>query len=615
MPFTFANGNEALPSFAGMVGERDLRGRRLLIGLLLVPIAIAVVAAGTDAAAQVVEPPNIVVVMTDDQTAESMKVMDRTRALLGGDQGASFTNSYVNLPLCCPSRATFLTGLYAHNHHVTTNEFPEGGFYKFDPDYGDRNLATALEGAGYHTALVGKFMNQYGELEADPAQVPNGWSEWYATLEPNPDAYNYELNENGATVSYGSAAADHKTDVLTDKALEVIAAQTAAPDPFFLWLSYTAPHGGGPDPSPRPPADCDPGPQPAPRHATAFDTEPLPRPPNFNEADVTDKPPSIRNSPLLGAAEIQTLRGRYRCTLESLLSVDEGVTEVVGALSASGELDNTLVVFTSDNGFFFGEHRDDQGKGKHYEPSTRVPLLIRGPGVPAGAVEDELVVNADLTPTILDAAGVAPPVAPDGLSLLSLFADAEWQRQDLLLENRTYAAVRDERYVYVEHTGGEDGGEIELYDLAVDPYELDNRHGAPDYAGVEAQLAGRLVELRDCAGETCSSPPDGPGPGPGPGPPPPGPDVDPPETTLTKVPAKRASKRKVKFKFSADEPGSTFECRLDKRAFRPCDSAGTEKLGVRRGRHRFRVRATDLAGNVDPSPDRRKFKVVARARA
>ncbi len=196
--------------------------------------------------------------------------------------------------------------------------------------------------------------------------------------------------------------------------------------------------------------------------------------------------------------------------------MDEGVTEVVTALSASGELDNTLIVFTSDNGFFYGEHRDDQGKGKHYEPSTRVPLLIRGPGVPAGAVEDELVVNADLAPTILDAAGVAPPVAPDGLSLLSLFTGAEWQRQDLLLENRTYAAVRDERYVYVEHTGGEDDGEIELYDLAVDPYELDNRHGAPDYAGVEAHLADRLVELRDCAGVTCSSPPP-PGPGPGPG--------------------------------------------------------------------------------------------------
>ncbi len=576
------------------------------------PIATVLVGADTDAAAQVAGPPNIVVVMTDDQTAESIKAMDQTRALLGGDQGTSFTNSYVNLPLCCPSRATFLTGLYAHNHEVTTNEFPNGGFYKFDPEYGDTNLATALEGAGYHTALVGKYMNQYGELEADPAQVPNGWSEWYATLEPNPDAYDYELNENGTTVSYGSAAADHKSDVLTEKALDVIAAQATAPNPFFLWLSYTAPHGGGPDPSPLPPTDCDPGPQPAPRHATAFDTEPLPRPPNFNEADVTDKPPSISTSPLLNAAEIATLRNRYRCSLESLLSVDEGVAEVVTALSASGELDNTLVVFTSDNGFFNGEHRDAQGKGKHYEPSTRVPLLIRGPGVPAGAVEDELVVNADLAPTILDAAGVAAPVAPDGLSLLSLFTDATWQRQDLLLENRTYAAVRNESYVYVEHTGGEDDGAIELYDLAVDPYELDNRHGRSDYAGVEAQLADRLVELRACAGATCSASPAGPGPGPedppgGGG----GTDLDPPETTITKAPAKRASKRKVKFKFSADEAGSTFECKLDKkRAFRPCDSDGSEKLRVGKGRHTFRVVATDLAGNPDPSADRHRFRVV-----
>ncbi len=595
-----------------MAASLDMRSSALFIGVVFVAIAVAF-AADSDAVAQGAEPPNVVVVMTDDQTAESMKVMTQTQALIGGQQGASFTNSYVNLPLCCPSRATFLTGQYAHNHDVTTNELPNGGFYKFDAAYGSANLATALEGAGYHTALVGKYMNDYGAPPPDPAPVPDGWSEFYSTLEPtNPEAYGYKLNENGATVSYGNAVADHKTDVLTAKARQVIAARSAQPEPFFLWLSYTAPHGGGPDPSPQAPMNCDPGPQPAPRHAASANAEPLPQPPNFNEADVSDKPPSISGSPSLSNAQIDTLRGRYRCTLEALLSVDEGVANVVADLNASGELDNTLIVFTSDNGFFNGEHRDDQGKGKHYEPSTRVPLLIRGPGVAAGTVEDELVTNADLAPTILDAAGVAPPVPPDGLSLLPLFSGAEWQRQELLLENRTYAAVHDDRYVYVEHTAGADNGEVELYDLALDPFELQNRQGDPAYANVQAFLANRLAQLKSCAGAACSPPSSGPGPpdppggggGPGPG------DVDPPETTITKAPAKRGSSRRVKFKFTADEPGSSFECKIDKRAYKPCDSAGAETLRVGRGRHTFRVVATDPAGNRDLSADKRRFRVL-----
>src|SRR5215204_4511136 len=162
----------------------------LLVAALVTPIAAVVPggAGGLAAAAGTGERPNIVVIMTDDQTAESMRVMKETQAAIGG-QGATFAESFVNLPHCCPSRSTFLTGLYAHNHSVFTNAFPGGGFYKFNPDYGYRNLATSLQGAGYHTALVGKYLNEYGALEAEPARVPSGWSEWYATLEPNPEAY------------------------------------------------------------------------------------------------------------------------------------------------------------------------------------------------------------------------------------------------------------------------------------------------------------------------------------------------------------------------------------------------------------------------------------------
>jgi arylsulfatase A-like enzyme len=592
---------------------------------MLASLVLALSLSGEHAApaAAAGETPNVVVIMTDDQTAESMRVMQQTRALLG-DEGVTFANSFVNLPLCCPSRATFLTGLYAHNHHVTTNAWPNGGFYKFEGSFGDANLATALQGAGYHTVLVGKHLNEYGAREPDPALVPPGWSEWYATLEPNPDTYDYRLNENGATVTYGDAPGDYKTDVLTAKALDVIDRQAAGAQPLFLWLSYTAPHGGGPDPSPQPPFDCDPGTQPAPRHATAFDTEPLPRPPNFNEADVSDKPPSIQNSPLLDAAQIQTLEGRYRCALEALLAVDEGVSSVTAALEAQGQLDNTLIIFTSDNGFYNGEHRDAEGKGTHYDPATRVPLLIRGPGVPAGVTSDELVVNADLAPTILDAAGVVPAVAPDGLSLLSLFDPGlGWKRDEVLLENRSYAGVHDERYVYVEHDSGEDAGSIELYDLSTDPYELENVHGDPAYTEVEEALATRLAALRDCAGATCSpapeaitdvpvtqptQPPSDPGPvDPGP---PGASDTDPPDTTITKRPPKRTSKHKLVFEFSSDEAGATYECRRDKAPFVSCSSPTKIRAGA--GRHRFQVRSIDAAGNLDPTPDEAVFRVRRR---
>src|SRR4051794_30000045 len=221
------------------VSSMSRRGLFLLLLSVPATMAAVVIAGGSQAppAAGAESRPNVVVIMTDDQTAEAMRVMQRTRAAIG-DAGATFANAFVNLPLCCPSRATFLTGLYAHNHGVMTNSLPGGGYYKFNPTYGSRNLATALQGAGYHTALVGKYMNEYGDREADPAQVPQGWSEWYAPLQPEPDTYGYRLNENGATVAYGDSPADYKTDVLTSKALGVISRAATTPDPLFMWLSY-----------------------------------------------------------------------------------------------------------------------------------------------------------------------------------------------------------------------------------------------------------------------------------------------------------------------------------------------------------------------------------------
>jgi N-acetylglucosamine-6-sulfatase len=186
--------------------------------------------------------------------------------------------------------------------------------------------------------------------------VPPGWSEWHAAP-IGYGFYNYPLNENGALVQYGDDPADFKQDVLTSKAVDFVDRRAPASQPFFLWLTYTAPHWSPPDPNPNPPSNCRHAAKPAPRHAHAFDSEPLPRPLNFNEADVSDKPAEIRRRPLLNADQIADVQRMYRCELESLLSVDEGVKKVVDALRANGELANTLLMFTSDNGYFHGEHR------------------------------------------------------------------------------------------------------------------------------------------------------------------------------------------------------------------------------------------------------------------
>jgi arylsulfatase A-like enzyme len=292
--------------------------------------------------------------------------------------------------------------------------------------------------------------------------------------------------------------------VLTRRATGFINRRAPKQQPFFLWLTYTAPHSGGPDPNPNAPANCKGTAKPAPRHAHTFDSEPLPMPPSFNEADVSDKPQRIQNLPLLTPDRIADVERRYRCRLESLLSVDEGVGSIVDRLRANGELANTVLVYTSDNGFFHGEHRIPGSKTRIYEESIRVPLLIRGPGIPVGTTVSDLVTNADLAPTIVDAANATPGLVMDGRSLIPLAQNPGiGQGRQLLVEEPGLAAIRTERYTYAEY----DTGEQELYDLQRDPFELRSRHLAPAYAATRAQLADRLHELQSCAGASCRTPP------------------------------------------------------------------------------------------------------------
>jgi N-acetylglucosamine-6-sulfatase len=466
---------------------------------------LAALAAPSAAEAAPVERPNIVVIMTDDQTLESMRVMGGVKRSLAAE-GTTFERAFVSNALCCPSRATLFSGQYSHNHGVIGNQPPDGGYERLDKS---NWLPAWLQRAGYRTVHIGKFLNRYGIR--NPVEVPPGWSEWYASVDPSTYSFfGYTLNENGLLNTYGLDFNPiyYSTDYYAERALSVVRRMGDTRAPFFLSLAFLAPHSGGPS-DPGDPAGLV-TPSPAPRHAGRFAGERLPGDPSYNEADVSDKPSFIQALPPITHARAAAIDENYQQRLESLLAVDEAVVRLVDTLRAERELDNTLILFTSDNGFFHGEHRVALGKVLVYESSIRVPLIMRGPGVPEGERRRQLVTNADLAPTILEAAGAKPGKPQDGRSLFPLLEDRglEWGR-DLLIEGApgvnqpAFDALRTYRYVYVQHANGE----RELYDLERDPHQLTSLHNDPAYADVQADLSLRLGLLSVCAGRSCSAKP------------------------------------------------------------------------------------------------------------
>lgn len=442
--------------------------------------------------------PNIVVVMTDDQDVRSMSVLPNVRRLLA-EQGTTFANSLVSHPLCCPSRATYLTGQYPHNHGVVDNHPPDGGYEMLDHT---ETLPVWLGRAGYATAHVGKYMNGYGAIRR--TEIPPGWQEWYTAVDPTTyRMWHYTLNENGTLKTYGKPGeqdpALYQTDVYARKAVDYIHRKAPSAQPFFLSLAPLAPHAEGKAAQVR-----GGDPRPAPRHRGTYGALALPRPPAYDEKDVDDKPAHIRYLPRIGPAELQKITVDYRARLESLLAVDDAVAQLVAALRQHHELDRTLIIFTSDNGWLHGEHRIPRGKRHPYEESIRVPLVVRGPGVARGAISGTPVSNIDLAPTIVDAARAKAGLTLDGRPLTAL--ESGPRDRDLLIETGPkptgkpwYAAVWTQRYVYVEHSTGE----TELYDLATDPRQLTSRHADPEYADLRRDLARRLKTLRRCGGDTC----------------------------------------------------------------------------------------------------------------
>jgi N-acetylglucosamine-6-sulfatase len=494
------------------------RIRALLVVLAAVAIGVvAVSAAGSrpGAAHAAHGRPNFIVIMTDDETYRDMAAMPATRNLIGA-AGATFTQSYVSYPLCCPSRATYLTGQYAHNHGVRSTVPPDGGVEALNAAH---TLPVWLSKAGYDTIHIGKYLNGYG-LRRRPT-VPPGWTDWHGAIDKSTyQMWGYKLFENGVANTYGDFdtpdPALHQTDVLRDKALDAIRAHADGKTPYFLSLMFVAPHGE----VVRPGTSTEPHIRPAPRHAGAFSTLPLPRDPAFDEADVTDKPPEVSRLDMLRPAVDERILRDFRSRRESLLAVDEAVAAIVAELERSGQLDSTYLLFTSDNGFFQGEHRLAKGKYLAYDASTRVPLLLRGPGIPAGTVSGELVANTDLAPTILDATGASADLPEDGRSLLPFARDGSLRSERPILHEglvggdadrdagarttrvRVYYAIRTRRYLYVKWRGGA----RELYDLRRDPFELRSRHRDPRYAAIAEQLSFEVKRLRHCVGEECGAP-------------------------------------------------------------------------------------------------------------
>ena len=449
--------------------------------------------------------PNFVIVLTDDQDLMlgSLDFMPRTRELIG-DQGITFTHHFVPLSLCCPSRATILTGLHAHNHKVYTNFPPDGGFERFEErGHEERNLATALHDAGYRTALIGKYLNGYPRRE-DMTHVPPGWDEWVSPVQGSPyAAYRYTLNVNGKLVKHASKPEDYITDVLAKHATEFVRDAAEGDQPFFLYLATFAPHK---------PAT------PARRHAGLFPGLQAPRTPSFNEANVRDKPARLRALRRLRPHHIATIDALYRKQMLSLQAVDEAVAALVEALRETGQLDNTYFVFTSDNGFHMGQHRMEPGKYTAYESDVRVPFLVRGPGVPAGVTVSALTSSVDLAPTFAELAGTRLRNEPDGRSLVPLLqgrTPGDW-RKVILLEQFEYPpappkegqtpfpypahlGLRTDRYKYVEYGKG---GERELYDLRSDPDELVNLRDRSSKTWL-SRLSALAKALGSCAGESC----------------------------------------------------------------------------------------------------------------
>lgn len=439
--------------------------------------------------------PNIVLITTDDMRLDDLRVMPRTRHLLG-DAGVSVGTALSPHPLCCPARAQVLTGQYAHHHGVRANNGAHGGYPSLQQP--DRTVARWLQDAGYRTGFVGKFLNGYEPATPRPA----GWTTWNPFVTDVYEAYGVGILDQGQVVEQRET---HSNDVVRDYSIDALADLSASEAPFFLWSSYVAPHGTCAETS-----ACSDAPQPAARHQSLFPgiANVAERKASYDDARGNRfgfGPTGRRSSPA-------TLRHTNRKRLQSLVSVDEGIAATLDELERLGELDDTLVVFTSDNGYLLGEH-GFQGKNVPYEEALRVPFLVRGPSLPRGVVRRAMTASlVDVAPTLAAVARARPsrsgPVdgvdlmpylrgdraAPSYTQLIDIGPSEAYGSQALPW---TLRGVRTKRFTLLRWTRS---GRIQLFDRSADRSQRHDVAAEPRYRQVRTTLVRRLDALVDCTG-------------------------------------------------------------------------------------------------------------------
>lgn len=438
---------------------------------------VALLALALPAAAQ---QPNIIIIMADDQS-ESLPIeaMPNVKNLII-DQGVRFTNSFADFSLCCPNRAAFLTGIGTHNHGIKTNDEGAGGGWDSYKPFEANSLPVWLQAAGYRTALLGKYVNGY-----DGSVKPVGWNRWLSPL----GYYGGLPNDDGTIIQLAPDV--YGVDLIASEAVEFM---QSSPQPYFMVLAVRPPHFGSGNMA-----------EPAVRYANAS-CPAAPRPPSFNEANVSDKPSWVKNLSSLSSSKIAAINTRYCQAYRALLAVNDLVGVVVAAAGA-----NDIICYVSDNGFFYGEHRIESGKVHAYEPSLRVPMACRGPGIPVGEARSQLVNTLDLTASIIDWADAIPGRPLDGASLLPILADNSALWRGVIFFNadkkgddskKKATGVRTLTRKYVKYSDGFE----ELYDLALDPDELVNVKGNSAYSCDLTQLRALRNSMVTCSGAACFVP-------------------------------------------------------------------------------------------------------------
>jgi N-acetylglucosamine-6-sulfatase len=443
--------------------------------------------------------PNIVFVLTDDLSMNLLQYMPQVEALQS--DGLTFNNYFVSDSLCCPSRSSIFTGDFPHDTGVFGNAGPHGGFAVFHARGDDQHtFAVALHQAGYRTAMMGKYLNGYLEPASGvlPTYIPPGWSEWDVAGDGYSE-FNYTLNENGSLVHYGDQPDDYLTDVIARKGVDFINQSTAAGQPFFLELATFTPHHPF---------------TPAPRDAKLFPGLTAPEGPSFDVLP-TNAPRWLAGRPPLTAYQLQRINKVFRKRVQDVQSIDDLLTSIESALVADNAIENTYIVFSSDNGLHTGEYRLMPGKLTAFDTDIHVPLIVDGPGVPTDSQTNAMTENIDLAKTFTAIGGTTLP--GDGHSLMPLLngsTPTDW-RNAILVEHHgpdlyaddpdyqsipagsptTYEAMRTPDFLYVEYRDGE----REYYDLQNDPFELHNLAGRLT-ASALATLHAELLAMEQCHG-------------------------------------------------------------------------------------------------------------------